>query len=64
MSDEIIVGSLTDKGVVTWIDNVSEHVPDPCVKVSSVDGIRYRRSELKLISKTEQNEKGRSQENN
>ncbi len=41
---------------ITWMDNYSEHVPDPCVKVSGIDGIKYRVSELKIKSEIDTNE--------
>lgn len=40
------LGDLTKYGKVYWIDNISEHVPDPLIKVEKVEGIKYRASEL------------------
>lgn len=40
---------------IIWIDNYSEHVPDPCVRVSGIDGIKYRVSELKIKSEINTN---------
>ncbi len=43
------LGDNTKYGKVTWIDNISEHVPDPLVKVEKIEGTRYRASELEKI---------------
>jgi hypothetical protein len=45
--DMMKIGDYTTVGFITWIDNVSELVPDPLVKVSSTPLALYRLSELK-----------------
>lgn len=52
--EHIKVGSWTNQGMVLFIDNVSESVPDPLCKVSSTMMCSHRLSELFLVDKPQE----------